>query len=510
MYKTFELKWIYLPPLLLGWKILLIFPPVFLEKDSLSQAAGIAAVQIAYALFLFVTKPSTLPLVDFMMKLGAVHVLLVLGCLTINVRQQYKQGQQLDSAMVGITFAYVAVCTLCTIYNSVLPAIRDMYQMKRITNLMETLGMQYSSSTSLYVVPAEQRDCNGKFTRTRIEDLPSAKQWQAFEKTLPTQLPQPTKDAAPTRAAATIAAAAASPLAGAAVLTPSIQVFIENCGSSVFVPFDPRQPPTAAAFAKSVQSAIVQRLCDIDPHNNHVYSSTIFSLQLCVNGQEIETLLDDDMEIAWLSEVMLQQCLHWDYANESVMIVAGAEIPFEQAVKHFEDDNSRDDEDDDIVVLPPQDPASKYLRGDEEEDEDGGIDNDDADFDYSAFEQLMDEQDLAAVQEPEFINVLIQMRDQSWATTIRLPSGDRTSAASEAFAHQVRAAVLRHLTAIGESALALYDCAFYLQRARNTSVGEEAVDLDDERVARRIRSVATCSAGAYSAAITVEFSADGW
>ena len=68
------------------------------------------------------------------------------------------------------------------------------------------------------------------YTEGRSSRSSNSRNNQAFEMTLTTPMPQPTKDTESTQAAASSlhpAAAAASPLAGA-VPTPSVQDFIEN------------------------------------------------------------------------------------------------------------------------------------------------------------------------------------------------------------------------------------------------------------------------------------------
>ena len=53
LYKSYELEWIYLPPILLAWKVVLLLPPLFAESGSFEQSIGIAIVEFCYGISFF-------------------------------------------------------------------------------------------------------------------------------------------------------------------------------------------------------------------------------------------------------------------------------------------------------------------------------------------------------------------------------------------------------------------------------------------------------------------------
>ncbi len=45
LYLSFELYWIYVPPMLLFWKVAMLVPAVFIERNTFEQTVGISVVQ---------------------------------------------------------------------------------------------------------------------------------------------------------------------------------------------------------------------------------------------------------------------------------------------------------------------------------------------------------------------------------------------------------------------------------------------------------------------------------
>ena len=156
LYATFELEWIYVPPIMLFWKAALLLPAIFIERGTFGQMVGIATVQFLVGLFLFITEPSISPLVDMLYKLGGGHQMLLLGLLALNRRQQYVGGTKLDNACIALTSTYLVICILATVIDSVLPVVRGHLELRRVGKVLVTLGMQYSGTTGLYVVPSQK------------------------------------------------------------------------------------------------------------------------------------------------------------------------------------------------------------------------------------------------------------------------------------------------------------------------------------------------------------------
>lgn len=157
IYVTFKFKYMYLPPIMLVWKFLLLAPAVFIERNSFGQLLGIAIVQVLYGVFFFVTDPCLSPLVDMMFKLGAVHQLLYLGLLSLNTRQRYYGATRLDWAMIVVTATYLLIVVACVIYKYVAPVCIEKYGKTKIKKLLTNAGMTYSLFASLYVISLEPK-----------------------------------------------------------------------------------------------------------------------------------------------------------------------------------------------------------------------------------------------------------------------------------------------------------------------------------------------------------------
>ena len=322
LYKTFELKWIYLPPILVGWKVLLIVPAVFLEKDSLTQYVGIGLVQLAYALFLFVTKPSSLPVVDFMLKLGALHALIIFGLLTVDVRQQYEGAQSLDNTMVMISSVYLVICSACVVYSSVVPVLRAAIQKHRITQLMEKFGMHYNNSTGLYVVPAEQPLVDGSFKPSRKFDFPDDDEWTKFGTNIVTRPPSAKRgrsESVVDLGSSVLQHVIASSGGGAGGDTASVfsvrsydqpvttdfllPIRVPHYGCTTKVYLNPSRPPPARGFAMSVNKAVFFALVENDP-SLFVFETATFPITVVLveKAQEIPIHLGEEYDVAWLCE----------------------------------------------------------------------------------------------------------------------------------------------------------------------------------------------------------------
>lgn len=156
MYTSFEMEWLYVPPIMLFWKAALLAPAVILEKGSFNRMLGVAVVQVSFGIFLFLTDASISPLVDLMYKLGVAHQTLILGMMAIDQNQHYTGGARLEKGAILVTLIYLALGGLCTLHTTVLPILMGVWEEKKITELLEKLGMQYTESTNLYVVPADE------------------------------------------------------------------------------------------------------------------------------------------------------------------------------------------------------------------------------------------------------------------------------------------------------------------------------------------------------------------
>jgi hypothetical protein len=153
LYKSFEFKWLYVPPIMLAWKVVLLCPPVFIENGTLGQAIGVAIVEFSFGLYMFVTAPSINAVVDWMYKLGAVHQMLFLGIHNVNVYLTYNRRPSAADYLVATTLIYLLVTAAVIIYSKVAPTVKAIRETAALNSVLELLGMQYTEMTGIFVVP---------------------------------------------------------------------------------------------------------------------------------------------------------------------------------------------------------------------------------------------------------------------------------------------------------------------------------------------------------------------
>jgi hypothetical protein len=153
LYKSFEFQRLYVPPIILAWKVVLLCPPVFMENGTLGQAIGVAIVEFSFGLYMFVTAPSINAVVDWMYKLGAVHQMLFLGIHNVNVYLTYNRRPSAAGYLVATTLIYLLVTAAVIIYSKVAPTVKVIRETSTLNNVLELLGMQYTEMTGIFVVP---------------------------------------------------------------------------------------------------------------------------------------------------------------------------------------------------------------------------------------------------------------------------------------------------------------------------------------------------------------------
>ena len=156
LYKDFKFEWIFIAPVLLAWKVVLLCPPIFLEQNSFNQYAGIAATEFLFALFIQATAPSSSTLVNGVYRIGGVHQMLFVGCMSYNVYARFTGSSQVDSWMILVTFLYLGLCLASIVVAIVLPTIDKASQNRRLTAMLRRWGITYSLSVNLYMTDSAQ------------------------------------------------------------------------------------------------------------------------------------------------------------------------------------------------------------------------------------------------------------------------------------------------------------------------------------------------------------------
>ena len=153
-YRTFEYRWMGVPPILLAWKVGLLVPPVFIPQNTFGQSVGIALMEAGYGLFLILTEPSIAPVVDMMYKIGITHQMFFLAFQNLDTHYRYHGRGSLAPEMVATTSIYLLACLACILWSKIAPAILNQRHAARTEKFFRSVGMRFSGSTALYIVPS--------------------------------------------------------------------------------------------------------------------------------------------------------------------------------------------------------------------------------------------------------------------------------------------------------------------------------------------------------------------
>jgi hypothetical protein len=105
-----------------------------------------------------------------MYRFGCVHQLLFLGLSSLSIVSEYEGNGSLTKAMIGVTISYLISSVGMLVWSMVGPVLQDKLNQRKTKNILRNLGLHYSLTTSLYIVPA---DGLGVVRRER-ESLPEA------------------------------------------------------------------------------------------------------------------------------------------------------------------------------------------------------------------------------------------------------------------------------------------------------------------------------------------------
>jgi hypothetical protein len=157
LYNQLRFEWMYLSPAILFFKMVLLAPPVLLEPRSLGQLAGVGAVELLYAVFMFWTSPFAAPLVDYMYRIGSVHQLLIVGFQALHTVALYDNNGHAEYyswTMVSITVIYIVTVVLLIVVHMGGPVLEKQLVRRRGQQLLRRLQLPMSQFASLFVVPS--------------------------------------------------------------------------------------------------------------------------------------------------------------------------------------------------------------------------------------------------------------------------------------------------------------------------------------------------------------------
>ena len=170
LYMQLEFGWLFMTPPLLFFRFALICPSVLLEPDSFSQIAGIGAMEFAFALFIFFTKPYRSPYTDLMICTGAVHQLFLIGLQSFHyVERSQGNPTGLSVYMLCLTGIYFAVILFLIFMLTMWPLIAKRLKKKKLARKLRSLGLFPVSQAQLYKKPG---DLGFKVTQPDSESRP--------------------------------------------------------------------------------------------------------------------------------------------------------------------------------------------------------------------------------------------------------------------------------------------------------------------------------------------------
>ena len=151
--KMYKPRWMYLPPIMCLWRVVLIVPAVFLQSGSLQQLVAVSVVEFVYGLFLFVTRPALVPIVNAAYKIGVAHQMLLLGLLCLDTCLRYEGSGNLSREMLAVTATYLALCGGAILWFQIYPIVQNKWKLQKVGRLLSTMGLRHTQATTLYLVP---------------------------------------------------------------------------------------------------------------------------------------------------------------------------------------------------------------------------------------------------------------------------------------------------------------------------------------------------------------------
>jgi hypothetical protein len=157
LYSPLELRWIYMSPILLLFKVIIVSQVVFLPSGSIGQRTGMAVVEIVFALLIFTTSPFTSQVANAMYRLSSVHQLALLGLQNLDAVRVADGKSSVVVGMLLVSGVYLLICFAMVTAVLLLPAARRVWNLRESQVLLASFGIQFSGTTSLYVNPLKGR-----------------------------------------------------------------------------------------------------------------------------------------------------------------------------------------------------------------------------------------------------------------------------------------------------------------------------------------------------------------
>ena len=152
LYRHLRFEWMYLSPVLLAWKIVLVCPVVLLETQSFAQLVGVSVAEMTFGLFIFSTNPFISPIVNIIYKIGSVHQIMFLGILSLDTVSRFDSPRgSLAKWLVSLTACYLALCVLLIAWTK----MSNHLGQRRVhsNEVLQRLGLAPQEENVIFAIP---------------------------------------------------------------------------------------------------------------------------------------------------------------------------------------------------------------------------------------------------------------------------------------------------------------------------------------------------------------------
>ena len=152
-YKVVKFSALFVPPLLVAYKVAVVAPAVLLEAGSLDQRIAISAVELLFSVIMFATNAFITPFVTLTFRVASIHQLFVLGMSAASAVYKYDTGKDLGTGIIAITFIYIIFNVVVLVLTVIWPILTVLLAKRRAKKLVTEHGYEYSQGMALWVDP---------------------------------------------------------------------------------------------------------------------------------------------------------------------------------------------------------------------------------------------------------------------------------------------------------------------------------------------------------------------
>ena len=120
LYEMYEFRYIAIHGVFLVFKVFMLLPVVFMERNSVGQLALAGGVEVGLLVLLSATDAFINPWMDALARVGSFHQILQIGLVALS-RVLDEHAQMIGYAMIAVSLVYIAVLLVVIVHDIVLP-----------------------------------------------------------------------------------------------------------------------------------------------------------------------------------------------------------------------------------------------------------------------------------------------------------------------------------------------------------------------------------------------------